>query len=285
MVNIHVVVENPVLSKTVINKIKKLEKGLNAQLNWYLLGHESVADRKYIGVNAVLSQLWHSVQSQQTSQLQLFEAQLTTAFGEVNVTSINDRYWGKSIQQLCGPQDYVIIVRNETTALLSSATKHFISQSDSNILVIGHRAWHSSVQLVGTIDPFHEDDPQLNSDKVVWFTLQHFKQVMQSTHWQLLHVIYVPPMAINHNKEISAIHREEVMSFCKAVKCPSDNIKFLHGNPEQSLSKFARQENVDLLIVGSRKHGFIDKWMNGSTVEVLLELDDIDVLIARSKHM
>jgi len=49
------------------------------------------------------------------------------------------------------------------------------------------------------------------------------------------------------------------------------------------LQSYTRREQIDLLVLGSRQHSRLDKWLNGSTVEALMKHSDLDILITRQK--
>jgi hypothetical protein len=275
MVNIHIVVEDTRLSKPIIDKIKQLKR--------YVLCHNSVHDRRYVESEGLLTQLWHLYNRQETSKCQEFDTSVSKIFGPCEIRPIYERYWGKVLEETGDAEDYVVIVRNDADNALSSATCHFISQSRLNVLIIGEQPWHKTVRLAAAIDPFHEDDPEQEADNIIWHHLQQLKLTFKGCFWQLIHAIYIPAIAIDHKKVISEIHREGVSFFCKTHRCSLDQLKYLYGRPEESIAQYIKQDNIDVLIVGSRKHGYIDKWLNGSTVEVLVQLDHIDILIARGK--
>lgn len=280
MSTLHVITERPDFTSAQLNKIKKLSVGFAAQIKWHVLCHNRVVDRHYINL---LEGLWSSFKDKAKEQCKALEMQLLKHFCEVEVNGIFDRDWRKALAKQIGDNDSIIVIRGDETHPVSSPLSLFIGSTKHNVFVLGERSWGKSVKLVGALDPFHEDDPDKLSDKMVFHHVMQLKNKFKSSEWHVIHAIFVPPLAIKYKSEIVSIHRQETMAFCRQLRCPSENVKFLEGLPESALLAHTAKQQTDLLIVGSRSHGIWDNWLTGSTIEGLMKESELDIMIARRR--
>lgn len=276
---LHVVTDNITLSQALLDKIKRLSLSLSAEIKIFVIGHNKFADRHYINnFNA----LWPDYKQQQVEAAKDLQKRLQADFPNIAIKTLIEKRWFKIIEQTVGKSDYVVLIRQGQDDEIFAAAKAFISQSECNILLLGDKTWPQNIQILGAVDPMHEDDPQALADKMVYRHINRLRKPLNAEQWYLVHSIYIPPLAITHKKEISQIHRQEVSRLAQKLHCPNDHIKYLEGKPEHALTAYMSKHPVSLLVVGSRKHSQWEKWLNGSTVEYLIEHSNADILLAKN---
>lgn len=278
MTKLHIVTESATLPSSVLEKIMRLKKALDADVCAYLIRHNRFVDRHYV---KALGSLWPSYTEKEIDQGEALAKQMSKSVGETEVKVVFDKQWRSDIRQDVADNDYIVLFRQDEDCELTSTAKQLISSSNCNVVVMTEKRWNSQYRVRGAIDPLHEDDPKMLADKQVYRHLQRMVKAMNAEDWQLLHAIYVPPLAIAHKKEIGEIHRQEITQLAHKLKCPNNHVKYLEGKPEHALEYHVKKQQVDLLIVGTREHNALDKWLSGSTVEYLLESNSVDMLLAR----
>lgn len=67
------------------------------------------------------------------------------------------------------------------------------------------------------------------------------------------------------------IHQKNFDALAKAHSVPAARRHFLHGPAVQTLCDFAAADHGDVLVIGSIRHGVIDRLLMGSTAEAILD--------------
>jgi universal stress protein E len=81
--------------------------------------------------------------------------------------------------------------------------------------------------------------------------------------------------------ETRSANREAFEAFCASHQVPAAARHWLEGNPAQRLVDLAREQAIDLLVLGSSHHGALDRLLLGSTAETLLFQAPCDVLLVK----
>lgn len=81
--------------------------------------------------------------------------------------------------------------------------------------------------------------------------------------------------------ETRSADREAFDAFCAGHQVPAEARRWLEGNPPQRLVELAREQAIDLLVLGSSHHGVLDRLLLGSTAETLLFQAPCDVLLVK----
>ncbi|WDE09697.1 universal stress protein [Thalassomonas haliotis] len=278
MAKLHIIIENYSLSSAEIHKITLLQQAYDAELFWYVHAHDTMLDRLYFSTE--LASLWQSFTNNVKQTSHALEQSVQQHFKNSTLSYVHDKYWGKEVDKNAARQDLRIITRGEEN--LSHSVLQYINHSNAPLIILGKRPWGAKCKLVGAVDPFHSDDPKNTTDINVYKLTRRMAERLQSQEWKLLHAIYIPPLAISHTQELNLFHRERVYEFCREIQCPPKRMTFCGGNPEIAIEHYAQINKVDLIVLGSRKHGIIDKWLNGSTVEQLLKTPHLDILLTAS---
>ncbi|WDE02387.1 universal stress protein [Thalassomonas actiniarum] len=276
MTRLHIIIEDYSLSLAEINKIALLQQAYAAELFWYAHAHDTLLDRLYL--SSEFATLWQSFTKDVKQTSHALEQTIQQHFKNCTLSHVYDKYWQKTVDDNAEHKDLRIIIRGKHE--LSHSVLQYINHTDSSVIILGNRSWGERCKLIGAIDPFHSDDPKNTSDINVYKLTRRIAERFQSQDWKLLHSVYIPPLAVSHAKELTQFHKQRVYEFCRKIQCPSDHMAFCGGNPEIAIEHYAQMNKIDLIILGSRKHGIIDKWLNGSTIEQLVKKPELDILLA-----
>ena len=110
----------------------------------------------------------------------------------------------------------------------------------------------------------------------------------------LLHVIEVLPMGYAGElfpaamtqvvDEISGYAREELQKLAdEALRrgCPTVHQRTARGKPSAEIARFAREESVDMIVLGTHGHGVLNRALFGSTADGLMRKAPCPVLVCR----
>lgn len=275
MTTLHIVLSDLEVTHATLSKITLLQNKLSANVVWYLHHHQRLLDRRYFAHE--LAGISGELQASHDSKVAQIELKIKKHFPKSSVYQCKEKYWSKQVNSNSTKLDPIVIVRSKTG--LTSADNQHISQNKSTVFIINQEKWYSDGKAVGAIDPFHEDDEDNKSDiKVVEFMRMWCTPAEQSEPY-LLHVIHIPPLAIEYEKQIEALHKEQIYRFAKTIKCSKSVISFTRGTPEDALLSYADNNKVDLIVLGCREHSLFDKWLNGSTISALLSHQSCDLVL------
>ena len=77
-------------------------------------------------------------------------------------------------------------------------------------------------------------------------------------------------------------HRSRVESFLTEAGVPKHEFAGVVGEPVGELVEIAERRNADLIVVGTRERGFVDRLLEGSVSEGVARRAHCDVLIVHS---
>lgn len=114
----------------------------------------------------------------------------------------------------------------------------------------------------------------------------------------LLHVIEVLPMGYAGElfpaamttvvDEISGYASQELQKLAdEAVRrgCPTVHPRTVQGKPSAEIARFARDEAIDMIVLGTHGHGVLNRALFGSTADGLMRKAPCPVLVCRmSEH-
>lgn len=180
-----------------------------------------------------------------------------------------------------------IAIKDETTLLALDSQliskKHEILRQLSlltvPVLLTNSEAWQKPLNVAAAVDPLHEHEPVKQTDKKLLKKLQVFSKRL-SANDTILHSCYVPPIAIDHRKEILKIHEEALRQLISSSNIKQDTLVMLKGLPEESITKWLSSTNTDILMLGLLTRN--DEVMNrhiGSTALSLIEQLPCDLLL------
>tara|TARA_R110000744_G_scaffold304543_3_gene413046 strand:- start:822 stop:1661 length:840 start_codon:yes stop_codon:yes gene_type:complete len=275
MTTLHIVLSDLVVTNAILAKITILQNKLSANVVWYLHHHQRFFDRRYFSNE--LADISNNLQASHQSKISQLELKIKKYFPKSNILTCQEKYWSKYVNKQANKLDPIVIIRSKSG--LTSADNQYISDNKSTVFILNQEKWFSDGKAIGAIDPFHEDDEENKSDiKVVNFMRQWLSPDEQTEPF-LLHVIHIPPLAIEYEKKIEALHKEQIYRFAKTVKCPKSFITFTRGTPEHALLTYADDNKIDLIVLGCREHSLFEKWLNGSTISALISHQNCDMVL------
>ena len=275
MTTLHIILSDLEVTHAVFAKISQLQKKLSADVVWYLHHHQRFFDRSYF-VNE-LATISGDLQKSSQSKLTQVEEKIKTYFPDCDVNICQEKYWSKQVNDNAGALDPRVIIRSKSG--LTSADNQYISHNKSTVFILGQQKWLVDGKAIGAIDPFHEDDDENISDAKVYNFMRRWGTKAEQKEPFLLHVIHIPPLAIEYEKQIETLHKEQIYRFAKKIKCPNDLITFTRGTPEQAILTYIDDNKIDLIVLGCREHSLFDKWLNGSTISALISQQSTDMVL------
>jgi len=275
MTTLHIVLSDLEITHAIFSKITLLQKKFSANVVWYLHHHQRFFDRNYFANE--LATISGSLQANHQNKIDGVERKIKKYFPQSKVHICNEKYWLQQVESNANTLDPRIIIKSKSG--LTSADNQYISQSKSTIFILNQEKWLSDGKAIGAIDPFHEDDNDNKSDVSVYHFMRKWCTAAEQSEPFLLHVIHIPPLAIEYEKQIEALHKEQVYRFAKKVKCAKESLTFTRGTPEQALVTYVDDNKVDLIVLGCREHTLFDKWLNGSTISALVTHQNIDMVL------
>jgi len=275
MTTLHIVLSDLEISHAIFSKITLLQQKLSANVVWYLHHHQRFFDRRYFANE--LATISGSLQANHQRKINEIELKIKQHFPKSNVHICNEKYWAKKVEGNADVLDPRVIIRSKSG--LTSADNQYISNNKSTLFILGQEKWTADGKAIGAIDPFHEDDSKNKSDTKVYNFMRHWCTSAEQKEPFLLHVIHIPPLAIEYEKQIETLHKEQIYRFAKKIKCPKELITFTRGTPEHALLTYIDDNKVDLIALGCREHSLFDKWLNGSTISALISHQSADIVL------
>ncbi|XJZ27520.1 universal stress protein [Bacillota bacterium Lsc_1132] len=118
------------------------------------------------------------------------------------------------------------------------------------------------------------------------------KQFLEAWPEAQLHVLYVtakenyaydlvPDVVDNYEKKITNDIQENILE--KLFGEWKERVHFIHeiGHPSTTICKVAKQQDVELIIVGSHGRSFFDRALLGSVAHAVLNRSELPVLVVR----
>lgn len=275
MTTLHIVLSDLEVTHATLSKVTVLKNKLSANVVWYLHHHQRLFDRRYFAYE--FANISAELQASHDSKVKQIELKISKHFPNSRIYQCKEKYWSKEVEVNSQKLDPIVIIRSKSG--LTSADNQHISKNKSTVFIINQDKWYSDGKAVGAIDPFHEDDEDNKSDSKVVDFMRRWNTATEQTQPFLLHVIHIPPLAIEYEKQIEALHKEQIYRFAKTVNCSKSLITFTRGTPEDALLTYADENKVDLIVLGCREHSLFDKWLNGSTISALLSHQTCDLVL------
>lgn len=275
MTTLHVILSELEISHAVISKVSVLQNKLSATVVWYIHHHHGFFQRSYFSDElAIIS---GNLQSNEQTKVSQLEAKIKKSFPKSAIHICHDKYWSQCVNSHAEPRDPRVIIR--TKSGLTSADNQYINNNKNTVFILGQEKWLADGKAIGAIDPFHEDDRENKSDHKVVDFMRQWVTFEERKSPYLLHVIHIPPLAIEYEKQIEALHKEQIFRFAKTIKCPKELIVFTRGTPDLALLNYIDNNKVDLIALGCRDHSLFDKWLNGSTISALMDHKRADMVL------
>ena len=275
MTTLHVVLSDLEVTYATFSKITLLKNKFSADVVWYLYHHQRFFNRRYFSNE--LTAISGDLQANHQKKVEQTELRIKQHFPKSEVYSCKEKYWSTQVDNNANTLDTVIIIRSKSG--LTSADNQYIGNNHNTVFILNQEKWLSNGKAIGAIDPLHEDDSDNKSDSKVYDFMRQWCAPVEQTEPFLLHVIHIPPLAVEYEKKIEALHKEQIYRFAKQIKCPTSLLTFIRGNPEHALLKYADDNKIDLIVLGCRVHSLYDQWLNGSTISALIRHQNTDMVL------
>lgn len=275
MTTLHIVLSDLEVTHAIFSKISLLQNKFSANVVWYLHHHQRFFDRRYFSNE--LAAISGNLQASHQNKVDQIELKIKQHFPKSKVHICKEKYWSKQVNNEANTLDPIVIIRSKSG--LTSADNQYISNNQNTVFILNQKKWLSDGKAIGAIDPFHEDDSDNKSDYKVYHFMRQWCTPAEQTEPFLLHVIHIPPLAIEYEKKIESLHKEQIYRFAKQVKCAKNLLTFVRGTPEHALLTYVDDNKIDLIVLGCRKHSLFDKWLNGSTISALISHQNSDMVL------
>jgi len=160
------------------------------------------------------------------------------------------------------------------------------------LLMVKEHRWRAQPRIAACVDPFHEGDDPGALDRTL---LEHAAWLRELTDGTL-HAVHsyhtLPQSAIfdEHvvtdyealQQRVSRRHTEALRQLISPLLDPDgDQVHLLKGESHVTLPRFAEENHIDVMVMGSVARGFVDRLLVGSTVERVLDDMACDVLVVK----
>lgn len=206
--------------------------------------------------------------------------------------------WGKVLFQ----EIIAHIQANSFDLVLRNATQHALLQrmlfNNTSWQLIRHcpiplwlvqdNAWQNQ-GIVAALDPINTEQSTL-AQRIISAT----KTLSEATHspahyvhsYNILPTLFIfeAELMISYDdylKSLAEAHEQAFDSLLSQQEIAKTQRKLLTGAPEQSISQFVREQEADLLVLGSTIKNAVENALLGNTAERLLESVACDLLIIK----
>jgi len=223
MTTLHIVLSELQVTHAIFSKISLLQNKLSADVVWYVHHHQRFFERSYFSDE--LADISENLQANHQSKIAQIELKIKKYFPESTIYICQEKYWSKTLDSKAHALDPRVIIKSKSG--LTSADNQYLNNNKSTVFILNQEKWLAEGKAIGAIDPLHEEDKENRSAlKVVKFMRQWCSPAELKVPF-LLHVIHIPPLAIEYEKQIEALHKEQVYNFAKSVKCNKDLLSFV----------------------------------------------------------
>jgi nucleotide-binding universal stress UspA family protein len=148
------------------------------------------------------------------------------------------------------------------------------------ILLLSHKLWKSSINILAAVDPLHEHArPDELDENIV--TLTRVWATSLKSSWVIVHCCYIASVLTQYKSKLMAMHREGFSAFAHRNRLPDEQCVLLEGIPEDALSSYAVKHHVDILVIGLVARNRLEKFWVGSTTSALLCAPPCDMLLIK----
>ncbi|WP_413700173.1 universal stress protein [Psychromonas sp. KJ10-10] len=194
---------------------------------------------------------------------------------------------------ICPSIDYAKILNKEIAKNANSlvviedsqpAKRHpifqLLTQINAPILLLSNKTWKHPLNIVGAIDPLHENArPETIDDSIVEM-MRHWGRDLKAKP-TIAHCCYISPVLSQYKKKIMAEHQEALKAFSRKLQLNKDQQVLLDGQPEDILPSYVKNNQVDVLFIGLVARNKLSQFWIGSTTSALLTTPPCDLLLIK----
>lgn len=195
--------------------------------------------------------------------------------------------------------DLMLIPRRENQDLVEwlvgGDEQDLVRQLNGPLLFVNERPWPEHLRIALALNPFHLDHRDDSFEREMLSMADKMAQALSAE----LHVVHcfssLPQAAIfdEHlvtdyaglQARVGAEHRQRIEALLDTLDRPVGGplLQLLEGDVQDEMPQFIEQQQIDLLILGTSEHSFLERLLIGSTTERLLARVDTDVLVVQAK--
>ncbi|MDF2182872.1 universal stress protein [Neptuniibacter sp. CAU 1671] len=161
------------------------------------------------------------------------------------------------------------------------------------VLFVKERPWGELLRMAVCVDPLHETDQSALLDRRLLDTASALAE-QGFAELDIVHCFNtLPHEAIfdehmvldyqNLQENVQQHHRQALIKLLGGYGRTVDDpeVHLLHGETDQAITEFAKQQNTDLLILGVIARSVLDRILLGSTMERVVDQVQCDVLLIK----
>lgn len=155
-----------------------------------------------------------------------------------------------------------------------------LTEIDSTVLILSHKAWKKPLKILGAVDPLHEHDRPAKIDDNIVKNLKRWEEAF-NLKWGVAHCCYISSVLSKYKNKVLSIHKEALHEFSEKWHIKDEQSTLLDGKPENALMTYIDQEHIDILFIGLVNRNIIDRFWVGSTTSSFLSNPSCDLLLIK----
>jgi hypothetical protein len=148
------------------------------------------------------------------------------------------------------------------------------------IILLSHKLWKSSINILAAIDPLHEHARPEDLDENIISLTQVWATSLNAS-WVIVHCCYIASVLTQYKSKLLTMHREGFNAFANRNRLPDEQCVLLEGVPEDALSSYVNKHCIDILVIGLVARNKLEQFWIGSTTSALLCAPPCDLLLIK----
>jgi nucleotide-binding universal stress UspA family protein len=178
--------------------------------------------------------------------------------------------------------DCVLVIEDAMTTKRHPIFQEF-KELKATILLLTHKLWKSSINILAAVDPLHEHARPDELDENIVSLTKGWATSLKSS-WVIVHCCYIASVLSKYKSKLIAMHREGFSAFAMKNRLPDEQCVLLEGIPEDALSCYAVKHHVDIIVIGLVARNRLEQFWVGSTTSALLYSPPCDLLLIKKQH-
>ncbi|TMM42517.1 universal stress protein [Colwellia ponticola] len=155
-----------------------------------------------------------------------------------------------------------------------------LTEINSPVLLLSNSPWKKPLNIIGAVDPLHENDRPAHIDDSIVKQLKAWHKAL-SAQWTLVHCCYISSVLYEYKNKVLLMHKEGLQEFAEQFLVKKTQYILLEGLPEEALKAFINKNNIDILCIGLVNRSMLDKLWVGSTTSHFLYEPPCDLLLIK----
>ncbi len=177
--------------------------------------------------------------------------------------------------------------------LSGDTEQRLIRECPVPLLLTYGETWRERPHIAACVDPFHHCEQLERLDHTVLDITQAFCSLLGS-EMQVVHSYHTLPHSVIFDEhvvtdyaalqqKVQEDHRKvlDKLLASYALDIRNSRVKIVEGESHKALPKYARQESIDLMVMGQVAKSPLDRWLTGSTVTRVQHHLECDLLVVK----